>query len=101
QDAVGKALGRLDGFEVRHQGALQAYLRQAVMNRIRDVIRYRRRRPEHTEVPEELVNDDTSPLDRLIGAERRRQYDEALLRLRPPPHPAVVRGGWTGGSAAR
>ena len=28
------------------------------MNRIRDVIRYRRRRPEHTDVPDELVNDE-------------------------------------------
>jgi len=90
QDAVSRALGHLDDFEMRHQGALQAYLRQAVMNRIRDVIRYRRRRPEQTAVPEALVGDETSPLDRLIGAERLQRYDEALLRLRPADREAIV-----------
>src|SRR3954468_20823497 len=39
QDTVIATLRALDGFEARHQGALQAYLRQAVMNRIRDAIR--------------------------------------------------------------
>jgi RNA polymerase sigma factor (sigma-70 family) len=90
QDAVGRALGKLDGFEARHQGALQAYLRQAVMNRIRDVIRYRRRRPDHVEPPEELLADETSALDRLIGAEQLAHYDEALLRLRPIDREAIV-----------
>jgi RNA polymerase sigma factor (sigma-70 family) len=90
QDAVSRALRKLDGFESRHQGALQAYLRQAVMNRIRDVIRARRRRPDHVEAPDELLAEETSPLDRLIGAEQLAQYDEALLRLRPIDREAIV-----------
>src|SRR5262249_5913827 len=36
QDVVLAAIRKLEKFEVRHQGALQAYLRQAVINRIRD-----------------------------------------------------------------
>src|ERR1700752_1652573 len=32
QDAVLAGMRNLGGFEARHQGALQAYLRQAVMN---------------------------------------------------------------------
>jgi RNA polymerase sigma-70 factor (ECF subfamily) len=90
QDALGGAVRKLDGFELRHQGALQAYLRQAVMNRIRDVIRHRRRQPAHTDMPEEVLGDEPSPLDRLIGAERLAHYDAALLRLRPLDREAVV-----------
>src|SRR5438874_8431625 len=37
QDAAIATMRRLDTFEVRHQGALQAYLREAVMNRIKDL----------------------------------------------------------------
>src|SRR5947209_7399111 len=36
RDAVITALGRLDAFAARHQAALQAYLRTAVMSRIRE-----------------------------------------------------------------
>src|SRR4029079_7434120 len=43
QDAVMGAMRHIGTFEPRHQGALQAYLRRAVMNRIRDVIRKTKR----------------------------------------------------------
>ena len=46
QDTVVKALRRLATFEAYHEGALQAFLRQAVLNRIRDIIRQRNRRPD-------------------------------------------------------
>ena len=39
QDTVIAALRHLNSFEVRRQGALQAYLRQAVTNRVRDLAR--------------------------------------------------------------
>src|SRR5262245_18844074 len=52
QDAVIAAVRRLDAFEARHQGALQAYLRLAVTNRIRDIIRQHKHRPPQTEIPE-------------------------------------------------
>src|SRR5262245_60264019 len=50
QDAMVRALDHLDTFESRHEGALQAYLRQAVINRIRDEARRVERRPP----PQEL-----------------------------------------------
>lgn len=89
-DAVRKAIGKLRTFEVRHQGALQAYLRQAVKNRIRDVIRSCRRRGEHVDGAERVLGDETSPLDRLIGHEQRARYDAALARLRPVDREAIV-----------
>ena len=39
QEAAIRAIARLDRFEARHVGAMQAYLRQSVINRIRDEMR--------------------------------------------------------------
>ena len=44
QDALLQTFKRLQTFEAQDEGALQAYLRQAVLNRIRDEIRKRHRR---------------------------------------------------------
>src|SRR5262252_3296188 len=46
QETVLHAFKKINGFEHRGEGALQAYLRQAVMNRIRDELRGNKRRPE-------------------------------------------------------
>src|SRR5262245_12898579 len=39
QDVLLQTFKRIDNFEVRRVGALQAYLRQAVVNRVRDELR--------------------------------------------------------------
>ncbi len=44
QDTVVRTLRHIDGFHAQREGALQAYLRQAVMNRIRDELRRASRR---------------------------------------------------------
>lgn len=90
QDTVVAALRRLEVFEARHQGALQAYLRTAVMNRIRDVIRQRDRRPLQGEMPEDLLDEATSPLEQLIGAQNISFYEAALGRLRSSDREAIV-----------
>ena len=90
QDAVLRAMRRLDVFEARHQGALQAYFRQAVMNRIRDVVRQQKRRPLQTELPEQLVDERSSPLERAIGLENMARYDAALCRLKPTDREAII-----------
>jgi RNA polymerase sigma factor (sigma-70 family) len=90
QDTVVAALRRLDVFDARHEGALQAYLRTAVMNRIRDVIRQRDRRPVQGEMPEDLLDEHTSPLEALIGAENLAFYDAALQRLRAADREVIV-----------
>jgi RNA polymerase sigma-70 factor (ECF subfamily) len=90
QDTVLAALRRLEVFEARHQGALQAYLRTAVMNRIRDVIRQRDRRPLQGEMPEDLLDEATSPLEQLIGAQNVSFYEAALGRLRSSDREAIV-----------
>lgn len=90
QDVMIKALRRIDAFESRHQGALQAYLRQALLNRIRDLARLHTRQPDHTEVPEQLFDPGPSPLDEVIGCENAARYDAALLRLKAADREAIV-----------
>jgi RNA polymerase sigma factor (sigma-70 family) len=90
QDAVMAAIRRLDAFEPRHQGALQAYLRLSVMNRIRDLARHHRRMPDETELPEHLMDERTSPLEQAIGAENMARYDTALQRLAAADREAII-----------
>jgi RNA polymerase sigma factor (sigma-70 family) len=90
QDSVIAALRRIEGFEARREGALQAYLRQAVANRIKDVIRYKRRRPIQTELPEDAADHGESPLDQVIGLENTERYEAAMLRLREADREAII-----------
>ena len=90
QDAVISAMRRLEAFESRHQGALLAYLREAVMNRIRDVIRQHHRRPANTVLPDDLKDEATSALERVIGAEDMARYEAALQRLKASDREAII-----------
>lgn len=90
QSALYRALAGLDGFEVRRRGAFLSYLRQIVLNQIRDEYRRSRRRPEHTELEDHVAASDASPLDRLIERERLECYEKALEHLTPRQREAVV-----------
>jgi RNA polymerase sigma-70 factor (ECF subfamily) len=90
QDAVLASVRRLEAFEARHQGALQAYFRQAVMNRIRDIVRQQQRRPQQTELPEHLVDERTSPLQQAIGSDNLARYDAAIQRLNASDREAII-----------
>jgi RNA polymerase sigma factor (sigma-70 family) len=72
---------KIEGFEHRGEGALQAYLRQALMNRIRDELRRADRRPAAEPLDEEAPDPGLSPLEAAIGAENVDRYDAALERL--------------------
>lgn len=90
QDTIISAMRRLEAFESRHQGALQAYLRQAVMNRIRDVIRQHSRRPQVSVLSDGIQDEATSPLEAAIGAENLERYEAALQRLDPRDREAII-----------
>ena len=90
QDTIISAMRHLQAFESRHQGALQAYLRQAVMNRIRDIIRHHKRRPEVAGLSEGIQDEATSPLEAAIGAENLERYERALQRLKPDDREAII-----------
>ena len=80
-----KSLARLDQFESAGPGAFLAYLRQALLNQVRDEIRRHQRRPEHTEIDVETDDADAqTPIEQLVGSERVRAYEKALAEL--PKH---------------
>src|SRR5438874_8689639 len=98
QETVFRAVKRIDNFESRHEGALQAYLRQAVMNRIRDEVRRTKRSPMATELDENQTDHSDSPLEMAIGHEALERYEAALARLRPEEREAIVARVEMGGS---
>lgn len=90
QEAALHAVRRLDAFEPRHVGAMQAYLRQSVVNRIRDEVRRVVRQPTPVELPEDLTSDRTSPLEVAIQAETYERYRQALTQLKSRDREMVV-----------
>lgn len=90
QETLLQSLGRLHAFEPRFDGALLAYLRQAVLNRVRDEVRRAGRRPAAAETTGEEPDPGPSPLDEAIGQETVSRYEAALLRLAPDEREAVV-----------
>lgn len=90
QDALLQTFKRIEVFDPRGPGALQAYLRQAVFNRVRDELRRKGRRPESTDLDGVELASDQSPLEEAIGSEAVDRYERALQRLRPEEREAIV-----------
>lgn len=91
QDTLLKSIRCLEGFHHHHDGALQAYLRQAVMNRIRDECRRAQRRPRCEELDEAAENQgQLSPLESAIGTQAVERYESCLAMLRPDDREAIV-----------
>jgi RNA polymerase sigma-70 factor (ECF subfamily) len=90
QDALLQTFRNLDGFEYRGEGALHAYLRQAVMNRIRAELRRRGRRGDHETLDPSLEDDGPSPLEVAIGRETLDRYEGALARLPVDDREAII-----------
>jgi RNA polymerase sigma-70 factor, ECF subfamily len=90
QDTVLHTLRRLDSFEPRHVGAMQAYLRQSVLNRIRDEVRRIGRHPVSIELPEDMPSEEPSPEEQAVRAEAVSRYYEALGLIRPRDRELVV-----------
>jgi len=81
QETLLRVMEGLDGIEVRGPGGFQAYVRQAVLNRIRDEVRWAGRRPGPEDVPESLPDRSPSPLENAIGAEMLGRYERGLATL--------------------
>jgi RNA polymerase sigma-70 factor (ECF subfamily) len=90
QAAALHVLGRLHAFEPRHVGAMQAYLRQTVINRIRDEVRRVTRRPVPVELLDEHPSDGTSPLEAAIRAETYQRYRDAPTQLSSKDRQMIV-----------
>ena len=90
QEALFQTFKRIERFEPRGEGALHAYLRQAILNRIREELRRAKRRPARSELDSAAEDDARSPLAAAIGQEAIDRYERALARLRPEDRELVV-----------
>jgi RNA polymerase sigma-70 factor (ECF subfamily) len=90
QETLFQTFQRIERFEVRGEGALYAYLRQGLLNRIRDELRRAKRRPATSEIDSQAPDRGRSPLEDAIGYEAIERYERALATLRPEDREAVV-----------
>ena len=90
QDTLVQTFKRIEHFEPRRVGALQAYLRQAVLNRIRNELRRKGRQPSATDLDGIDVESFESPLEQAIGGEAIERYERALQRLTPEEREAII-----------
>jgi RNA polymerase sigma-70 factor (ECF subfamily) len=90
QDTLVQTFKRIENFEPRRVGALQAYLRQAVLNRIRNELRRKGREPHATDLDGIEVESVESPLEQAIGREAVERYEGALKRLKAEEREAII-----------
>jgi RNA polymerase sigma factor (sigma-70 family) len=90
QEAMVGTFKNLQPFEHRGEWALQAYLRRAVTNRIRDELRRFQSQPPRADLPETALSSDQSPLELALGREVFSQYDAALATLSETEREAVI-----------
>jgi RNA polymerase sigma factor (sigma-70 family) len=89
QDTLVQVTRRIQEFEPRHEGAFQGYLRQALLNKIRDQVRRAKRRPDEP-LGAMHRSSDPSPLETAIGTELLDRYQGALLRVKAEDRDAIV-----------
>lgn len=89
QDSLLNTLQRIASFDTSRPGGLQAYLRVAIQNRVRDACR--RRVPiGSSEALAEVIDKAPSPFDRAREKEVAELQQAALSRLRPADRALLV-----------
>lgn len=90
QDTLLRTFKNIEAFEPRGVGALQAYLRQAVLNRVRDELRRKGRAPSMVDLEGLDLHAGGSPLEEAIGREAVERYQSALARLKPEEREVII-----------
>ena len=90
QETLTHVARQIQNFEPRHKAAFQAYLRQALVNRVRDQIRRAQRRPALDPLDSTRPSADPSPLEQAIGHQSLERYEAALQRLKPDDRNAII-----------
>jgi RNA polymerase sigma factor (sigma-70 family) len=79
----------VEDFEPGGAGSLQAYLRRAVLNRLRDELRRKGRQPQMVDL-EALSSPGQSPIEDTLGRDTVEEYERALAALRPDEQEAII-----------
>jgi len=100
QDVLIKAVSHVETFHPRHEGAFAGYIRQTLLNRLRDEGRKERRHPRLASIEDEHVDEGPSPLENAIGKDALERYEAALQRLKPQDRELIIARVELGFSAA-
>jgi RNA polymerase sigma-70 factor (ECF subfamily) len=90
QETLLRVVTRIESFESRGEGAFLAYLRQSLLNRIRDEIRASSTRPVRAELDESMPDSGPSTIDLVIGRDRLERFERALATLDAEQREAIV-----------
>lgn len=90
QDALLGTFQRLEHFTPRHDGALMAYLRTAVANRIRMELRRHHGSDAFDGDADALPSGEPSPLEVAIGRAAFARYEQALATLDEDDRAAII-----------
>lgn len=90
QETLLQTFQRIESFEHRREGSLQAYLRQALMNSVRYELRRLGRRAPPAALDSQVSDDRPSPLEQAVGQQATERYEQALARLRPEDREAII-----------
>ena len=90
QDAVINTLPHLGGLEIRSERAFEYYLKRAIKNRIIDLQKRNRRRPQRAEIPLDVMTATASPEEVALRTDEKERYRRALARLKESERQAIV-----------
>jgi RNA polymerase sigma-70 factor, ECF subfamily len=90
QETLTQTLKQLPRIDIREEDSLHAYLRQAVINRIRNELRRASRHPRRAELDPEAPGPGSSPLELAIGSQRLERYETALASLSVTDREAII-----------
>ena len=90
QDTLLRAFRRLDSFEHRGEGAFLAYLRQVMMNSVRDDVRRAAVRPHKTTLDPWISDPAPSVLEATMSRQWLSQFERALAELDEEKQQAVI-----------
>jgi RNA polymerase sigma-70 factor (ECF subfamily) len=90
QDALISTFRIVERGDMQDDGAVHAYVRQILRNRIIDELRKVNRRPALGEMERSFEGDMASPLEDAIGEDALNRYEAALKKMKPADRDAVL-----------
>lgn len=81
QESLMRVFQRLGSIRLENPGSFQSYVRNAILNRLRDEVRWATRRPGSDGVLETIPDRMPSPLENAIGTEAVERFERGLACL--------------------
>jgi RNA polymerase sigma-70 factor (ECF subfamily) len=90
QETLVRALRRLASMQLEKPGAFFAYLRTAMLNRIRDEARRVGRIPPVDAIEDVHATPDPSPVEEIVGREKLASFERAMSSLSDDEREAIM-----------